>query len=138
MPGACKSFADTQLAEKLAARAGMFRQFLTDPQVLSSADADAWLGALLSHGQLALADYQELLWADALVRGRRNGQNGYLVVEASWTVGPKDVDRARRRATLLRERAGVPAWPVVAGYRVSQEAARLLASEGVLHLALPD
>jgi predicted nucleic acid-binding Zn-ribbon protein len=129
---------DRQVVEVLRERPGWFRPFLHNPLVLTPAEVDAWLLPLLETGQLSQTDYQELLRADLLVRGQRQGQDGYLVVEASWTIGPRDIQRARQRAALLHQRAGVPAWPVVAGYRRSEQAARLLAQNGVFHIPLGD
>jgi hypothetical protein len=61
-------------------------------------------------------DYQEALAADLLWGGqiRASRQPIVLVLEASWTVGSIDVERAARRATILRQ-AGLRALPVAAG-----------------------
>ena len=60
------------------------------------------------------------------------------MVEASWTIGPRDIERAVRRAALLREQAGVRAWPTVVGYRVSEAAQEQLAGQETLRLMLPE
>ena len=64
--------------------------------------------------------------ADVIVRGRRrtDGAEVFLVVEVSWGVGPQDVERAIRRASLLSH-TGTPALPVVAGPWATSEAANL-------------
>jgi hypothetical protein len=61
-------------------------------------------------------DHQEALAADLLWSGqtRNNRQPIVLVLEASWTVGHIDVERAARRAAVLRQ-AGLRALPVAAG-----------------------
>jgi len=74
-----------------------------------------------------------LLWTDLLVRGEREGQTDYLVVEVSWTIGPKHFDQAQRRASLLH-RIGVPAWPAVVGHRVADRARDRLQQEPVVHV----
>jgi len=129
---------DRQVMETLRERPGLFWVVLEDPEVLPPAEVERWLGQLRGTGRIDREDYVELVRADLLVRGRRQGQEGYLVVEASWTIGPPDIGRARRRADLLRTRAGVTAWPAVAGYRRSEQAARLLAEDGVLDVPLGD
>jgi hypothetical protein len=126
------------LAQKLADRPGVFRPLLTEPEPLRPAEASAWFTTLADEGRLAPDEYQELLWADLLVRGRRDQQEGYLVVETSWTIGLRDVDRAARRAWLLQERAGVRAWPAVVGYRVAEQAEPRLARQEVLSIVLPE
>lgn len=110
---------------------------MAEPRPLTLAEADAWLGRLVDEGRLTLEGHQQLAWLDLLVRGSRDEQEGYLVVEASWTIGPKDVDRVARRAALLRE-AGVVAWPVVVGYRMSTDAQQLAPQRQVLVILSPD
>jgi predicted Rdx family selenoprotein len=67
-------------------------------------------------GMISDRDYQEALAADLLWGGqtRDSRQSIVLVLEASWTVGHIDVDRAARRAAVLRQ-AGLRALPVAAG-----------------------
>jgi hypothetical protein len=67
-------------------------------------------------GVISDRDYQEALAADLLWGGqtRDSRQPIVLVLEASWTVGHIDVDRAARRAAVLRQ-AGLRALPVAAG-----------------------
>jgi hypothetical protein len=60
------------LAQKLADRPGVFRPLLTEPEPLRPAEASAWFTTLADEGRLAPDEYQELLWADLLVRGRRD------------------------------------------------------------------
>ncbi|GIV76103.1 MAG: hypothetical protein KatS3mg050_0497 [Litorilinea sp.] len=69
------------------------------------------------------ADRDELLLLDLIVRGRPRDldvpTDVYLAVEVSSVVDRNDVERARRRAAILRS-LGHVAVPVVAGENVSQ------------------
>jgi hypothetical protein len=67
-------------------------------------------------GVISDRDYQEALAADLLWGGqtRDSPQPIVLVLEASWMVGHIDVERAARRAAVLRQ-AGLRALPVAAG-----------------------
>jgi hypothetical protein len=67
-------------------------------------------------GIISDRDYQDALAADLLWAGqiRHSQQPIVLVLEASWTVGHVDVERATRRAAVLRQ-AGLRAVPVAAG-----------------------
>jgi hypothetical protein len=67
-------------------------------------------------GMISDRDYQEALAADLLWGGhiRESQQPIVLVLEASWTVGNIDVERAARRAAVLRQ-AGLKALPIAAG-----------------------
>jgi hypothetical protein len=67
-------------------------------------------------GIISDRDYQEARAADLLWGGqiRPGRQSIVLVLEASWTVGHVDVERAARRAAVLRQ-TGLKALPVTAG-----------------------
>lgn len=108
--------------------AGYFGRIIRRPHVVSGDELVELLGGLVDRGQLSEAEYDEVVLADLLVRGRR-GDHGevYLVVEISWGIGHDDIRRAVERAALLA-RAGLQTIPVVAGDWVSpdaQENARL-------------
>lgn len=62
----------------------------------------------------------EVLRADAIATGVIDGVSGHVVVEVSATCGADDVDRAERRAGILRK-AGLMAVPLVACEVVPRE-----------------
>lgn len=103
-----------------------FGRLIRRPHVLTSDELVALVEDAREQGVLSDAEMQELYDADLVVRGRRaaDGTEVYLVVKVSWGVGPYDVERAARRAGLLT-RLGVATMPVVAGARLTAEAARL-------------
>ena len=86
----------------------------------------ALLEGAVARGGLSEEGADEIAWADVVVRGQRrdDGTEVYLVVEVSWGIGPSDVERAARRAALLAQ-TGVQTLPVVAGERITDEAAEL-------------
>ena len=65
-------------------------------------------------------EIDEVLRADAIATGVIDGVPGHVVVEVSATCGADDVDRAERRAGILRK-AGLMAVPLVACEVVSRE-----------------
>ena len=50
----------------------------------------------------------------------RHGIVHWYAAEISWTVAPRDLERARRNAQLLEEATGMPAQAVVCGYRYEE------------------
>ena len=50
----------------------------------------------------------------------RHGIVHWYAAEISWTVAPRDLERARRNAQLLQEATGMPAQAVVCGYRYEE------------------
>ncbi|MDW7982667.1 MAG: hypothetical protein RMH81_07630 [Thermomicrobium sp.] len=90
---------------------------------------DRELGTLLGR-----AEYDRLLDADLIARGRLNGGGDswiWLVVEVSYVVDGRDVRRAWEWAWLMSE-AGLTAVPVVLGAVVTPEARETALRDGVL------
>ena len=86
----------------------------------------------IEEGVLTSEEAREVLDTDIVVRGRRwkDGKEEFLVVEVSWGVGVTDVERAVRRAELLR-RLGLEVRAAVAGRGITSEAEGLAAEKGV-------
>ena len=88
----------------------------------------ALLEEAIARGVLSEDGMDEIGRADVVVRGQRRESQSpdevYLVVEVSWGVGTGDVERAVRRAALLGQ-TGLQTLPVVAGERITDEAAEL-------------
>jgi chromosome segregation ATPase len=71
-------------------------------------------------GQVSEDERDEVLSADLLWSGERDGKFVVLVVEVSFTISQEDVERAKRRAEILRK-LGIIAIPVVAGVEVGKD-----------------
>ena len=99
-----------------------FSRLIRQAHTLSADELNALLDRAVTAGQLTEEDVDEIVWADAIIRGRRRDDDRevFLVVEASWGVGPYDVQRADRRARLLAK-AGLTTLPVVAGVWITPE-----------------
>lgn len=71
--------------------------------------------------------------ADAFAHGqlRSNDTPRWFVVEASWGLGIKDVERAARRAAILTQN-GAPAIGTVLGRRITADARKRAQQLGVL------
>jgi hypothetical protein len=98
-------------------------------RTLSADELAELLDDAVDQGQLSIAEKDEIMLADPVVRGRRRDDDTavYLLVEVSWSIGPYDVERAVKRAALL-SRLGTPVLPVVAG-RIMTETVEQLARE---------
>jgi multidrug efflux pump subunit AcrA (membrane-fusion protein) len=83
---------------------------------------------LLSADELA-----EVVSADVFAHGqlRSNDTPRWFVVEASWGLGIKDVERAARRAAILTQN-GAPAIGTVLGRRITADARKRAQQLGVL------
>jgi hypothetical protein len=103
-----------------------FARVVRRAHALSGDELLALLETAVDQGMLSEEGADDVLLADVVVRGRRRDDRSeaYLVVEVSWGVGTGDVERAVRRASLLAQ-TGVQTLPVVAGERITDEAAEL-------------
>jgi len=101
-------------------------------RLLTGPDLDELLETAVEQGRIDDDASDQVRLADAVVRGRRrsDGEVGYVVLEASIGIGERDVQRAAERARLLAQ-TGTPADAVVAGERITAEAARLADELGV-------
>ena len=61
----------------------------------------------------------------------------YLAIEASYTVHPRDVERAMRNACYMHKLTGVPSRPVVAGVEMMPEAESMAADHQVDWYKIP-
>ncbi|MBI3304578.1 MAG: hypothetical protein HYZ72_21145 [Deltaproteobacteria bacterium] len=109
-----------------------FGRLLRRARALSQDELASLLEDAMDIGTLSAAQAHEIALADIVVRGKRpeDGADVYLVVEVSWGVGPQDVERAIRRATLLTQ-IGITAIPVVAGKWLTAEAVELARTQQV-------
>ena len=83
--------------------------------------------------RVSAQEYQSVLNADLLWSGKLwdTGEEVVLVLEASWKVHERDVERAVQRAKVLR-RAGLKALPVTAGEEWPQQVEALALRERVV------
>lgn len=110
---------------------GYFGRLLRRVRVVVPEELVELLEAGIEAGVLSEEPTFEVGLADLILRGRHpaNGAEVYLVVEVAVEFGSDDVERASRRAGLLGRLR--PTLAVVAGERITPEAAALAAARGV-------
>jgi chromosome segregation ATPase len=97
---------------------------------LTTDEVEELLAPATEARRLTDEEAQQIRLADGIVRGRREGDEVYLVLEVSWGVGLGDVQRAEERAALLTK-AGRVAMPVVAGTWLTPDVKRAAPQLGV-------
>ena len=116
------------LEERFRNRAPAFLgRFVRRAHALTYEELSGLLDPHIEQGHLDEDQVETITLADAVVRGRRDGEEVYLVVEVSWGVGVEDVNQAVQRAQLLG-RIGVRTIPVVAGTWITTDAQQAGAS----------
>ncbi|WP_448601280.1 hypothetical protein, partial [Thermoflexus hugenholtzii] len=90
------------------------------------------LGKALKARSITREEYEEARRVDGVIRGRRRQRSMHLAMEVSWIIDRGDVERAVRRAEILRKALG-ETWPAVAGREITEgarEAIERLRREG--------
>lgn len=112
-----------------------FGPLLRRARVVTDTELNRMLDDAVERGVLSDKESDEVVWADAVVRGRRRADRADVVAvaEVSWGVGCRDVQRARRRADLVAK-LGLTTVAVVGGKAVTREAAELARQQDVWQL----
>lgn len=97
----------------------IFGRYLRKVRLVDMGDL---LDEIEQKAELSPEEEEELLSADAIFTAvkKRAREPIYVVMEASWVVGSSDVNRAIRRAEILK-RLGYPAVPAVGGVEIETE-----------------
>jgi len=120
--------------DRYRTRPRRYRRLLLDPHILSTEAREALLRQAEAAGRLTPEEAAELEDADVLVQGRSRTTGGedFLVVEVSAKVNTDDVERAVKRAEILRKaRPEAEVIPVAAGPEIHPLAARAARDQGV-------
>lgn len=83
-------------------------------------------------GQISCEDRADVIPADVVCSGRREGQDVYLVVEVSRTVEAGDVERGLRRAQILQTVVPQPVLAAVAGEQLARDSDTVREARSVL------
>jgi hypothetical protein len=109
---------------------GYFSEIVRRAKWVTGDELDDLLSEALSKGLINEDEQKELMRADLIVRGVREGQVTWLVVEVSGTIDNEDVDRAIRRSQLLARCLNEPVLAVVAGEFCPEEVLRYALRSG--------
>ena len=106
---------------------------LDDESIPDLANAAAMQGSITDD------DAEDLIWADlVLLDTASTPEPVYVVAEVSLTLDDHDVDRAARRARILRDASGNDARPVVIGTGISDANRQRAEDSGVTVILVAD
>jgi len=94
-------------------------------RALSSSEIVEALEQALDAGEISPQAFEDARLTDVVIRGQRRGDVLHVVLEVSWVVDRKDVERSVRRAEVLRKVLG-EVWPGVAGSRLTKGAQEMI------------
>jgi hypothetical protein len=122
---------EERYVRNIGARLG---RYFRRPQAVSLGDLDTVFEAL-QRGDISDKDWDDLKLIDVIAFGGDRSAGDaqvYLAAELSIVVDEADVERAERRAAILR-RAGLEVIPIVDGDTILPKAASLAQEKGVRH-----
>ncbi|MDR7416365.1 MAG: hypothetical protein QN193_02100 [Armatimonadota bacterium] len=101
--------------------ASYFQRILRRIRVVDHQQLGLLLDDALDAGHISPEERADVLEADVVAVGLRDGEEVYLLAEVSGTVTAHDVRRARRRAEVLQRAVGRPVLSAVAGEVLSDD-----------------
>lgn len=108
-----------------------FQRVLKGIHLVPPVDLQQLLDGAVRAGRVTEEEQHDLLPAHVVAQGRRGGQETYLLVEVSGELKVYDVERAARKAEILRRAVGVPILAAVAGERLDPDAEAEARARGV-------
>jgi hypothetical protein len=112
----------------------LFSEHLINAKVIDQEEIKQSLSLAMKKGVISKEEIEEVLRLDLIVEGTllSTKEPVLLAVEVSCMIDRNDVERAVRRAEILRRAMGQKVLPMVVGYRISKQAQKLINKRGCL------
>jgi len=112
----------------------LFSEHLSNVKLVGKKRINKILSLAIEKGVISKEEREDVLRLDLIVEGTliSTKEPVLAAVEASYTIEPSDVQRAVRRAEILKKATDRKVLPAVVGYRISKDAKKLLTKEECL------
>ncbi|MCS7254397.1 MAG: hypothetical protein NZ781_10320, partial [Armatimonadetes bacterium] len=108
-----------------------FSRIVRRARWISGDKLEDMLDEAVKAGRISETERNEIIWADLVIRGIRQGQPTWIVVEVSRTIGYEDINRALERRDLLARCVDAPVVAAVAGEYCAEEVLEKALAHGV-------
>jgi hypothetical protein len=117
-----------------------FSEHLLDAKVVGQEEIKQSLSVAMGKGVISKEEMEELCRLDLIVEGGlpSTKEPVLLAVEVSCMIDRNDVERAVRRAEILKRAMGRNVFPAVVGHRISKRAKKLATKTGCLKILVPE
>jgi len=118
----------------------LFSEHLSNVKLVGKKRINKILSSAMQKGTSSEEEREEVLRLDLVVEGTLvNTKEPVLVAaEVSYTIDEDDVQRAVKRAEILKKAADRKVLPAVVGYRLSKKAKKLLTKEECLQVLISE
>ena len=117
-----------------------FSEYLSDAKAIDQEKINKALSLAMKEGIISKEDRADVLRLDLIIEGTLlNTEEPVLIaVEISYTIAEPDVQRAVRRAEILKKAMERKVLPAVVGYRISKDAQKLITKTGCLKVLVAE
>ncbi|MFZ8861311.1 MAG: hypothetical protein ACO2PP_12565 [Thermocrinis sp.] len=118
----------------------LFSEHLSNVKLVGKKRINKILSLPMEKGTISKEEREDVLRLDLIVEGTliSTKEPVFVAVEASYTIDEADVQRAIRRAEILKKAADRKVLPAVVGYRISKKAEKLIAKEECLKVLISE
>jgi hypothetical protein len=117
-----------------------FSEYLLDAKAIDQEKINKYLSLAMETGVISKEEREDVLRLDLIVEGTLlSTEEPILVaVEVSYMICGHDVQRAVRRAEILKRAMDKKVLPAVIGYRISKKAQKLIVKKGCLEILVAE
>jgi hypothetical protein len=117
-----------------------FSEHLLDAKAVEQEEINKALSLAMEKGIISKEEREEVLRLDLVIEGTllSTKEPVFVAVEVSYTIDQNDVQRAVRRAEILKKATGGMVLPAVVGCRISKNAQKLVAKTECLSILASD
>jgi hypothetical protein len=117
-----------------------FSEHLLDAKVIDQEEINKALSLAMDKGRISKEEREDVLRLDLIVEGTllNTGEPVLVAVEVSYTIDKPDVQRAVRRAEILKKAVDRKVLPAVVGCRIAEGTEKLITKKGCLQVLVSE
>jgi hypothetical protein len=117
-----------------------FSEHLSNVKLVGQKRINKILSLAMEKGIISKEERVDVLRLDLIVEGTllSTEEPVFVAVEVSYTIAENDVQRAARRAEILKKATGRKVLPAVVGYRIAEGTQKLITKKGCLQVLVPE
>jgi len=118
----------------------LFSEHLSNVKLVGRKRINKILSLAIEKGVISKEEREEVLRLDLIVEGNllSTKEPVWAAVEVSYTIAKDDVQRAVKRAEILKKAMDRNVLPAVVGYRIAENAKKLIAKEECLKVLVAE
>jgi len=117
-----------------------FSEYLLNAKTIGQDKISKALSSAVEKGIISKEERKDVFRLDLVIEGTllSTEEPVFVAVEVSYTIAENDVQRAARRAEILKKATGRKVLPAVVGYRIAEGTQKLITKKGCLQVLVPE